>query len=97
MKEAKVFPKTSLPPIQDYIDVFEPYLKEGKDIVCMCLTAKFSGSFQSANNAKQILLETYPDSRIEVVDTISAVSYTHLFPMVPMENNPALSMMPPSF
>ena len=37
----------------------------------MCLTAKFSGSFQSANNAKQILLETYPDSRIEVVDTIS--------------------------
>lgn len=71
VKEAKVFPKTSLPPIQDYIDVFEPYLKEGKDIVCMCLTAKFSGSFQSANNAKQILLETYPDSRIEVVDTIS--------------------------
>ena len=50
VKEAKVFPKTSLPPIQDYIDVFEPYLKEGKDIVCMCLTAKFSGSFQSANN-----------------------------------------------
>ncbi len=71
VKEQKVFPKTSLPPIQDYIDVFEPYLKEGKDILCICLTAKFSGSFQSANNAKNILLETYPDSRIEIMDSIS--------------------------
>ena len=72
VKESKRYPQTSLPPIQDYIDIFEPYLKEGKDILCICLTAKFSGSFQSANNAKQILEETYPDSRIEVVDSIGA-------------------------
>lgn len=71
VKASKVYPKTSLPPIQDYIDVFEPYLKEGKDILCICLTSKFSGSFQSANNAKDILLETYPDARIEVLDSIS--------------------------
>lgn len=68
----KLFPKTSLPPIQDYIDVFEPYLKKGLDIICMCLTSKFSGSYQSAMNAKNILLETYPESRIEVFDTIQA-------------------------
>ena len=71
VKEAKVFPKTSLPPIQDYIDVFEPYLKEGKDIVCMCLTAKFSGSFQSANNAKQILLET-----LEIQKQTTKINFT---------------------
>lgn len=71
VKESKVFPKTSLPPIQDYIDVFEPYIKQGRDILCICLTSKFSGSFQSANNAKSILLETYPDARIEVLDSIS--------------------------
>jgi DegV family protein with EDD domain len=70
----QVFPKTSLPPIQDYIDVFEPYLKQGMDIICMCLTSKFSGSYQSAINAKNILLETYPDSRIEVFDTILATA-----------------------
>lgn len=70
IKAQKVYPKTSLPPIQDYIDVFEPYLKEGKDILCICLTSKFSGSFQSANNAKQILLENYPNRRIEVLDSI---------------------------
>ena len=34
------------------------------------MTSKFSGSFQSANNAKQILLENYPNRRIEVLDSI---------------------------
>lgn len=67
-----LFPKTSLPPIQDYIDVFEKYLKQDMDVICMCLTTKFSGSFQSAINAKNILLETYPNRRIEVFDTIQA-------------------------
>ncbi len=74
IQETKIFPKTSLPSIQDYIDVFEPYLKEGKDIICICLTSKFSGSFQSANNAKGILLESYPDSKIEVVDSFCATA-----------------------
>lgn len=68
----KLFPKTSLPPIQDYADVFEKYLKEEKDVVCMCLSSKFSGSFQSATNAKNMLLEEYPQRRIEIVDTIQA-------------------------
>lgn len=72
ISDSAVFPKTSLPPIQDYIDVFEPYLKQDMDVVCMCLSSKFSGSFQSAVNAKMILEETYPDHRIEIFDTRSA-------------------------
>lgn len=70
--EEKLFPKTSLPPIQDYVDQFEKHLKKGQDVVCMCLSSRFSGSFQSATNAKFILQETYPDRRIEIVDTIQA-------------------------
>lgn len=68
----KLFPCTSLPPIQDYYDIFEKELKNGKDIICMCLSAKFSGSYQSAINAKLLLSENYPDRRIEVVDSIMA-------------------------
>lgn len=64
-----LFPKTSLPSVQDYIDVMEPFLKEGLDIYCMCLTQKFSGSYQSAINAKNILSETYPNRIIKVMDT----------------------------
>ncbi|MDD3394269.1 MAG: DegV family protein [Anaerotignum sp.] len=69
MKESSVFPKTSQPTIQDYMDVFEPYVKEGKDILCLCLTSNFSGSFQSAVNAKNMLSEAYPEARIEVLDS----------------------------
>ena len=64
-----VFPKSSLPSVQDYIEAFEPILKQGKGIVCICITSKFSGSVQSATNAKNILLETYPNAKIEVIDS----------------------------
>ena len=37
----KVFPKTSMPSVQDYIDVFESYAKTGIPILCICITAKF--------------------------------------------------------
>ena len=70
----KVFPKTSLPSVDDYMKVFEPLLAEGKDIICICITTKFSGSYNSATNAKEILLETYPNARIEVIDaTVNTV------------------------
>lgn len=68
----KLFPKTSLPPIQDYIDIFEKYLSQGQDIICFTLTSKFSGSYQSAVNAKNILTETYPERKIKIIDTIQA-------------------------
>ena len=55
----KVFPKTSMPSIQDYLDVFTPLLKAGNDIICICITTKFSGSFNSAINAKNILLAPF--------------------------------------
>ena len=38
----KTFPKTSLPTVQDYYDVFEKYAKQGIDIICFTLSAKFS-------------------------------------------------------
>lgn len=64
-----VFPKSSLPSVQDYVEAFEPEVRAGRDIVCICITAKFSGSVQSACNARNLLLETYPEARIEVIDS----------------------------
>ena len=65
----KLYPKTSLPSVQDYMDTMEAALKAGKDVFCMCLTSKFSGSYQSAVNAANILSESYPDRQIYVMDT----------------------------
>ena len=70
----KLFPKTSLPSVQSYMDAMEAALKENKDVLCLCLSSKFSGSFQSAMNAANILSESYPDRVIKVIDTTCATA-----------------------
>ena len=69
-----VFPKTSMPSVDDYYQVFEPLAKEGIPMICICITTKFSGSMQSANTAKDMLLEEYPHAKITVIDaTVNTV------------------------
>lgn len=72
--EDKVFPKTSCPTITDYTSVFEPALKEGQDIICFCISSLFSGSYQSAVNAAEMMKESYPDRKIEIIDSIQATA-----------------------
>ena len=64
-----VYPKTSMPSTQDYCNAFEPYVKAGVPVICLCITTKFSGSMQSAKSAKDIILEDYPEAIITIVDT----------------------------
>ena len=69
-----VYPKTSLPSVEDYVEAFTPYVKDGKDIICICITTKFSGSYNSASTAKDIILEDYPETKITVIDaTVNTV------------------------
>lgn len=72
--DPKTYPKSSMPSVQDYVDAFEPFVKEGIPVICICITTKFSGSMQSALNARQMLLEEYPRTEITVIDaTINTV------------------------
>lgn len=69
-----VYPKSSLPSIQDYYDAFEPYAREKIPVFCICITTKFSGSMQSALSAKELILEDYPEAVITVMDaTVNTV------------------------
>lgn len=65
-----VFPKTSMPSVNDYYEVFEECAKEEIPAICICITRKFSGSLQSATTAKDMLLEEYPDAKITIIDSI---------------------------
>lgn len=65
----KIYPKSSMPSAQDYMDVFNPYVEAGVPIICICITTKFSGSYQSAMNAKAMILEEHPDAEITVIDS----------------------------
>ena len=64
-----VFPKTSMPSVLDYYEVFQKHAKEKMPVICICITRKFSGSLQSATTAKDMILEEYPDAQITVIDS----------------------------
>ena len=64
-----VYPKSSMPSVQDYAEVFLPYAREGIPLICICITTKFSGSMQSAVNAREMVLEDYPEAQITVIDS----------------------------
>ena len=64
-----VYPKSSMPSAQDYAEVFLPYVRDGVPVICICITTKFSGSMQSALNARNMLLEEYPEAKIAVIDS----------------------------
>ncbi|MBQ8749736.1 MAG: DegV family protein [Clostridia bacterium] len=64
-------PKTSALNAQDYINYFEPHLKAGEDIIYVHFSSKLSGTFNNLNTAIDELKKTYPERKIDVVDTLS--------------------------
>lgn len=68
----KVTTRTSQITPQHYYDVFEPLIKEGKAIIYLCLSSGLSDTYSSANVARGMLLEDYPDARLELVDSYGA-------------------------
>lgn len=69
MTSEKVYPKTSMPSVQDYIDYFLPYVKENTPIIAITISTLFSGSFNSANMAADQIREDYPDAQITVINS----------------------------
>lgn len=63
-----VFPKTSMPSVHDYYEVFQKYAEQNIPMICICITQKFSGSMQSAVTAKDMILEEYPEAKLTVMD-----------------------------
>ena len=55
-------------------DLFEPILKEGKDILHIAFTSGLSGTYNSCRIAAEELSGEYPDRKIIVVDSLCAAS-----------------------
>nr|WP_317856398.1 DegV family protein [Chakrabartyella piscis] len=66
--------KTAQVNVSEYEEFFEPFLKQGKDILHVCLSSGLSGTMNSACIAKEILAEKYPERKIYIVDSLSASS-----------------------
>ena len=63
------YPKTSMPTIPDFGEAFAKVLDQGLDVLCITLTEKFSGSYQAALNAKQMMEAEDPSRHIHVLDS----------------------------
>ena len=59
---------------EEYIGSFRKYLEQGQDIFHICLSSGVSGTFNSCHIAKDILLEEFPERKIEIVDSLMASS-----------------------
>ena len=58
----------------EYLEHFEKFLEQGRDIIHVCLSSGISGSFNSANVAADILRQKYPQRKIYVIDSLGASS-----------------------
>lgn len=66
--------KTSQINAAEYEEYFETFLKEGKDIFHLSISSGVSGAYNSANIAKDILQEKYPERKIYIVDSLGGSS-----------------------
>jgi DegV family protein with EDD domain len=60
-------PTTSAPSVGEFLEVYEPLLKETDEIVSLHLSSKLSATYSNACQAAQILADR--GARIEVIDT----------------------------
>lgn len=67
-------PTTSQVNVEQFTAFFEPFLQNGQDILHVSLSTGLSGSFQSANMARDDLQKKYPDRKILLVDSLGASS-----------------------
>ena len=66
------YPKTSLPSLEDFETAFRAHAEAGRPVLCICFTSKMSGCVGSARNARELVLEDFPDAKIEVIDSTAA-------------------------
>ena len=66
--------KTSQINADEFAEYFRSFLEQGLDILHVCLSSGISGVINSANIAKGMLEEEFPDRKIYIVDSLGASS-----------------------
>ena len=69
-----VITRTSQINVDTYLNYFESFLKEGKDILHLTLSSGISGTYNSACIARDMLKEKYPERKLYIVDSLAASS-----------------------
>src|SRR5438067_3877511 len=71
-------PSTSQPSIGDFLNVWEPLIEGGSDVVSIHLAGGISGTCEAARQAHALLAERGAGERVEVIDSESGCGGTGL-------------------
>ena len=71
MNESKEIPKSSQPSVEEIKEVFTNIAKSGFDIVGIFISSKMSGTYSTAHLVREMVLEEYPETNIELIDSES--------------------------
>lgn len=69
MKHTDVFPRTSQPPLGEFVKLFEPIIADGGKIIVLTVSGGLSGTVEGAKTAARMV----NDKNIYVIDTKTAV------------------------
>ena len=71
--------KTACPSVEDFAVEFENAVVKNQEVICVCISSKFSGSYNTALIAKNSILEKYPDAVINIIDSLMCSAQQGLF------------------
>lgn len=77
---------TAFAPYEEFIRVVEPVLKEGKDAIIFTISSGISGTYNGFLNWASVLLEDYPERKIEIIDTLKYSSASGLLAIYGAKN-----------
>ena len=72
LRDQKVVPTTSQVNSFRFKTAFENEIKNGNDILYIAFSSGLSGTYNASCIAREEVLETYPDAKIEIIDTKGA-------------------------
>ena len=62
--------KTSPGNVEECYKAFEKHVKKGEPIIAISISQALSGSYSFMSQAKELILEKYPDAKITIVDSM---------------------------
>ncbi len=66
--------RTSQVNVVEYVEYFKKLLETGKDVLHITLSSGLSGTYNSACLAREIALESFPNQKLYVIDSLGASS-----------------------
>jgi len=69
--DQKDIPTSSQPSVDEMYHTMKSVVEQGDDLFCIFLSSKMSGTYANAHIAKDMVIEKYPQGKIEIIDSKS--------------------------